>query len=182
MHYNESLPPGATDWLSPVLHEARERNLCTRPGCTTCGSTEFMRLVQTAIDTRLGCVSKRERERRSAEVLAYGLACLRPTPGTEYPVGAIELLIMTVRAQIPFERPSTLEGSWAENVYERMLRIDAVRAERYRAHVEANDPVRVEALRAAKRAARQERHAEMLRRQRERSIEWHRKHGPPAET
>ena len=154
MHSRLAIPlfVGA-DWLSQLLGYAIEHRVCVRTSCTTCGAMPFR--------TALWEAAERADAKSPVDAVARQLSVL-PTAHAESlrmvlhemfrRVGRVEL----DRLSISFaDSPAGLE-------YERMKAHAEGDALRRQQHADANDPEKVEAARARKKAERQDRHAKRL--------------------
>jgi hypothetical protein len=144
-------------WLEDFIGDALARQLCTKPGCTTCGATEFRHGVIRAAGYEPGQSASAPMGRKAAAAIAAELAKLKGKPQDEDYLAAVRLLIVDLAQCLPEdELQAALAGSWAGTVLTDMEGHAASR--RQREEYLATAPER----RAAKRALKQEQHAERL--------------------
>jgi len=151
--------------LQTVIDQAIQQNMCTRWGCTTCGTRNFEELVARHLDATLPLSVHALRR------LAQELRELQTTEAFE----PLEFLILWMAIGLsPRELTFILSDSPVGGLYKRMREAKAKRDEARQEHEKRNDPKIVEERRAAKKAAKAAAHAERLRRKALRDVEWRR--------
>ena len=141
-----------------IIEYAKKENLCTRWGCTTCGTLPFRYLTQAYLG--LPKSSSLDLPPAGSRFLCDDLCKIKNITNHE----AIELLLRWVSVNLQTsEMREILQQSTVGEYFELMLYAKARRDQARKEHDMRNDPEFVKANREAKKQARAEAHAERLR-------------------
>jgi hypothetical protein len=152
--------------LDAVIDNATRQNMCTRWGCTTCGTDPFRGALARHLN------SSEPLSEDSLRRLGKELSELKTIRNED----AVEFCILWAASGLgQLELTAVLGDGPVGRHYERMLKAKTKRDEARREHERRNSPEFVEANRAVKREAKADAHAERLRQKAIRDAEWQQK-------
>ena len=159
-------PPRDRNWLEEILEEAKRKNWCTMPYCTTCGSTEFrnrvfgtaasiagIKLINRSSGLRVEGAIPEEDIDHCNRVVAEAIKAI-PEPVDPYGkerealvtlmilIGYADQLLGHVGMSLLFPSLVSLKGSWAGKILDERQEQQEVRAELRRERMEQQQRAR----------------------------------------
>jgi hypothetical protein len=174
------------NWLQHFLDQSVHQNLCTNPGCTTCGARQFRDGLFAELESHTNISTSTNTTAHAFAEVARMLADVRPDDGTAPRVQAkfeeaVRLIFTdawSILGEDAADRIATplLGGCWTGDLLARMKLHHGKRLRNLRQQADNANPERVKERREAKRQLRQKQHVERLERKRARDRDRSRDH------